>query len=72
MLGARERRTQGSDARGGEAVVARELIDVALLTSDELAWLNAYHAEVADKIGPALDGEDRAWLIGKCAPLEAA
>ena len=53
------------------APIERDLIEPALLTEAELAWLNAYHAEVADKIGPALDGEDRAWLIGKCAPLRA-
>ena len=30
----------------------RRLIDPALLTRDELAWLNAYHAEVRRKIEP--------------------
>ncbi|MFD1786765.1 aminopeptidase P family protein [Sphingomonas floccifaciens] len=54
------------------APIERELIDVSILTEAELSWLNAYHAEVVEKIGPALDGEDRAWLIAKCAPLGRA
>ena len=33
-----------------------------LLTQAELAWLNAYHAEVREKIGPLLDDATRAWL----------
>ena len=40
----------------------RRLIDPALLTRDELAWLNAYHAEVRRKIAPLLKGADRSWL----------
>ncbi len=40
----------------------RRLIDPALLTSEELAWLNAYHAHVRRKIEPRLKGADRAWL----------
>ncbi|MGB2932493.1 MAG: M24 family metallopeptidase C-terminal domain-containing protein, partial [Methyloceanibacter sp.] len=38
------------------------LIDPTLLTSEELAWLNAYHAEVRRKIGPLLKGKTRSWL----------
>ncbi len=40
----------------------RRLIDPALLTQDELAWLNAYHAEVRRKIAPLLKGADRSWM----------
>ena len=40
----------------------RRLIDPALLTRDELVWLNAYHAEVRRKIAPLLKGADRSWL----------
>lgn len=49
--------------------IERELIEPALLTDDELAWLNAYHAEVLAKVGPTLDAEHRDWLAAKCAPL---
>jgi Xaa-Pro aminopeptidase len=45
------------------------LIDVAMLSDAELDWLNDYHAEVLARIGPQLDGEDKAWLQRQCAPL---
>jgi Xaa-Pro aminopeptidase len=51
------------------APIERSLIEPELLTSDELAWLNAYHEAVLAKIGPQLDGEDRAWLTSKCSPI---
>ncbi len=51
------------------APIERDLIDPALLTAPELSWLNAYHAEVVARIGPVLDGEDRAWLASKCSPV---
>ncbi|MBM6577021.1 aminopeptidase P family protein [Microvirga sp. SRT01] len=52
------------------APIERNLIDPALLTADELLWLDAYHAKVAEIIGPLLaDGEVREWLATKCAPL---
>ena len=40
----------------------RRLIDPSLLDRDELAWLNAYHAQVRRKIEKLLKGADRAWL----------
>jgi Xaa-Pro aminopeptidase len=40
----------------------RRLIDPVLLTRDELAWLNAYHAEVRRKIEKLMKGADRSWL----------
>ena len=44
------------------APIDLNLVDPALLTPDERAWLDAYHARVRDIVGPQLDGEDRAWL----------
>ncbi|MFT4518678.1 MAG: Xaa-Pro aminopeptidase [Halioglobus sp.] len=38
------------------------LLDFALLDTAELAWLNGYHRQVADTIGPLLNSSDRAWL----------
>jgi Xaa-Pro aminopeptidase len=38
------------------------LVEVSLLTADERAWLNAYHARVREKLAPLVDGETRAWL----------
>ncbi|GAA0657215.1 Xaa-Pro aminopeptidase [Sphingomonas insulae] len=52
------------------APIERDLIDPDLLTPAERAWLDRYHAAVAATIGPVLDGDDRAWLASKCAPLD--
>ncbi len=47
----------------------RALIDPALLTLEERAWIDTYHAQVAARVGPSLDGPTAAWLRGMCAPL---
>ncbi len=47
----------------------RRLLDPALLTGDERAWLDAYHARVLAEVGPALAPAERAWLTAACAPL---
>jgi Xaa-Pro aminopeptidase len=49
-------------------------IDTRLVVAEMLApwerdWLNAYHAGVLDKIGPALDAPTREWLSRACAPI---
>ena len=49
--------------------IDRRLILTDLLSPDERAWIDAYHAEVARRIGPRLDPEERAWLERVCAPL---
>lgn len=51
------------------APIDRRLIEPALLSVDERAWLDAYHARVVEIVGPQLDGEDRAWLESECAPI---
>lgn len=52
--------------------IDRRLIDPSMMTERELAWLNAYHAEVRDKLSPLLEDEaDRAWLMSATAPLVA-
>jgi Xaa-Pro aminopeptidase len=51
------------------APIDARLIDAALLTADETAWLNAYHARVRDALAPLLDAPTRAWLITVTAPL---
>jgi Xaa-Pro aminopeptidase len=45
------------------------LIDASLLTEEELAWLNEYHARVIREIGPLLEAEDLRWLEKACAQL---
>jgi Xaa-Pro aminopeptidase len=51
------------------APIDRRLIAVEMLTPDERAWLNAYHAQVATKIAPLVEPEVAAWLKEVCQPL---
>ncbi|WP_420141941.1 aminopeptidase P family protein [Sphingomonas sp.] len=51
------------------APIDRALIDTALLSGEERAWIDAYHAEVRALIGPQLDGVAGAWLEAQTAPL---
>ena len=51
------------------APIDRHLVEVEALSADERAWLDAYHARVAEVVGPQLDGEALAWLKAACAPL---
>ncbi|TFL16793.1 aminopeptidase P family protein [Jannaschia formosa] len=50
--------------------IDRRLIRTELLSPDERAWIDAYHAGVAERIGPRVEGADRDWLIRMTAPVE--
>lgn len=47
----------------------RRGIEPTLLTADEIAWLDAYHARVQAEIGPLVDAPTRLWLEAATAPL---
>ena len=47
----------------------RRLINAALLSPGEVAWLDDYHARVRRMVAPELGPEDRAWLEAATAPL---
>jgi Xaa-Pro aminopeptidase len=47
----------------------RRLVKVDWLAPGELAWLNAYHTQVLQEIGPMVDGEALTWLEAATAPL---
>jgi Xaa-Pro aminopeptidase len=51
------------------APIDRRLVLPELLSPAELAWLDAYHARVAEVIGPELGPTDRAWLKAATAPM---
>jgi Xaa-Pro aminopeptidase len=51
------------------APLDRRLIDLNLLTPEERAWVDGYHAQVAALIGPQLDGDAAEWLRAETAPL---
>jgi Xaa-Pro aminopeptidase len=47
----------------------RALIDAALLSEEEAAWVDAYHARVRETLGPLVDEETAAWLAEVTKPL---
>jgi Xaa-Pro aminopeptidase len=51
------------------APIDRRLIDKALLSPEEVAQFDAYHARVLREIGPRVEPEVRAWMEAACAPL---
>lgn len=51
------------------APLDRRLIDKALLTAEEVAWVDAYHAKVREVLSPRLEGEDLAWVERETQPL---
>jgi Xaa-Pro aminopeptidase len=44
-------------------------IDRELLRADEVAWLNAYHATVRERLAPLVDGDALAWLTRRTASI---
>ncbi len=49
--------------------IDKALVDRALLTDAEIAWWNAYHAQVREVLAPLLEGPALGWLEEACAPL---
>jgi Xaa-Pro aminopeptidase len=49
----------------------RRLIDLSLLTAEEVAWVDAYHALVWQDVADHLDEATRGWLKQATAPLYA-
>lgn len=46
------------------------LIEMSLMTEDEIDWLNAYHVRVYKEISPLLSNEEKSYLAYKCASIE--
>ncbi|KAG0164877.1 hypothetical protein DFQ30_009271 [Apophysomyces sp. BC1015] len=44
-------------------------IDRSLLREDEVAWLNAYHAQVRERVGKHVRGDAKAWLDTRTAAI---
>ena len=72
--------TEAVDVPGGErpmmafenltwAPIDRACIEVDLLSDEERAQMDGYHARVLELIGPLVSAEVRAWLETACAPL---
>lgn len=52
--------------------IQKSLIDVDLMTEEELDWLDAYHEEVLSKVGPLLEKGTPAmdWLEKSCTKID--
>lgn len=51
------------------APIDRRLIDLNMLSGEELSWLNEYHARVRHEVRPHVDAATKAWLEAATAPL---
>jgi Xaa-Pro aminopeptidase len=51
------------------APIDRRLIDAGQMTVDEIAWLDSYHARVAETVGPLVDKDTANWLAEATRPL---
>jgi len=53
------------------APIDRRVIEPALMTADEIAWLDAYHARVAAELMQRVAPQTRPWLEAATRPLRA-
>jgi Xaa-Pro aminopeptidase len=51
------------------APIDLRLVDRSLMTAEEIAWLDGYHARVRDELAPQLDAQTQAWLVAATKPL---
>ena len=51
------------------APIDRRLIVATMLSAEECAQLNAYHAQVRDVIGPLVEADVRTWLTEVTRPI---
>ena len=54
------------------APIDLRLIIAEMLSSEELAWINAYHARVFETLSPSLDQEASDWLQHATRPMQSA
>jgi len=54
------------------APIDRRLIDSRLLTAKERNWLDSYHSQIQEVVGPLLDTATRRWLDAVVRPLATA
>ena len=53
------------------APIDRRLTEPALMTAEEISWLDDYHVRVAEKLLPLVDARTRPWLEAATRPLRA-
>ncbi|MCC6780649.1 MAG: aminopeptidase P family protein [Hyphomicrobiales bacterium] len=52
--------------------IDQRLVLPALLTAEERAWLDSYHARVRETLSPLVDSDTRVWLTAATRPLGLA
>ncbi|WP_017190281.1 aminopeptidase P family protein [Vibrio harveyi] len=52
------------------APIATSMLDITLLSQDEVDWLNHYHTQVYKALSPSLDAHDKTWLQGATQMVE--
>ncbi|OII72120.1 aminopeptidase [Cryptosporidium ubiquitum] len=53
------------------APIQKEMIDVSMLSDDELDWLNWYHSRTLESLEPLVDDDPEflRWLVQECSPI---
>lgn len=51
------------------APIDRQLIEVAMLSPQERAYMDAYHAKCVELLSPLVPAEVKSWLVEVCKPL---
>lgn len=46
-----------------------KLFDTAIMTEEEIAWVNSYHVMVCERLLPHLNADEQEWLVAHTAPL---
>ena len=49
--------------------IDKTLIDVTLLTDEEITWLNNYHQFVFEQLNSFLNEKETTWLKEKCSTI---
>mmetsp|Transcript_17837 Transcript_17837/g.34869 ORF Transcript_17837/g.34869 Transcript_17837/m.34869 type:complete len:614 (+) Transcript_17837:244-2085(+) len=49
--------------------LSAKLIDISMLSSDEVNWVDDYHSRVWERVSPRVEGKTREWLRANTLPL---
>jgi Xaa-Pro aminopeptidase len=45
------------------------MIEISILTAQEISWLNSYHNTVLTKLTPFIDLSTKEWLVKATSPI---
>ena len=43
--------------------ISTKLVNVLMMSREEINWLNTYHSKVREKLFPLLDETEKKWLV---------